>query len=247
MLSNLKRVPANRLELYRAFTGTVPALVNRANDNRFVALPRLTSRAATSFLKTAMDRVGAACGLIALSPIFLVLALLVKRDGGPAFYGQVRVGQDGRKFKCWKFRSMGTNSAEVLKHLLETDAEARAEWNRDFKLKNDPRITKIGAILRKTSLDELPQLWNVLTGEMSLVGPRPVTEAELKNYGDKVADYYAARPGMTGLWQVSGRNDVTYDERVAMDSHYVHNWSLLNDVGIIFKTVGVMLQKRGAY
>jgi Undecaprenyl-phosphate galactose phosphotransferase WbaP len=201
----------------------------------------------SSIFKIVMDRVGAFCALTLLSPVFLALALIVKRDGGPAFYSQRRIGQNGRPFKCWKFRSMVTNSAEVLSNLLQTSAEARAEWERDFKLKDDPRITRIGAFLRKTSLDELPQLWNVLVGEMSLVGPRPVTEPELKYYGAQVKDYYAARPGMTGLWQVSGRNDVSYAERVALDSYYVHNWSLLKDVGIMFKTVGVVLQKRGAY
>lgn len=217
-----------------------------ANDNGTAAL-MASYPGAFSFWKKAMDRTGAAAGLLVLAPILLVIALMVKRDGGPAFYGQQRIGQNGRRFRCWKFRSMVPDAGEVLQRLLATDASARAEWERDFKLKNDPRVTKIGAFLRKTSLDELPQLWNVLTGEMSLVGVRPVTEAELQNYGDKLADYYAMLPGMTGLWQVSGRNDVTYAERVEMDSSYVNNWSFRGDVGIIFKTIGVVLQKRGAY
>ena len=244
MLSKIRATPL-RSDFLRSFTSPVPARLDKANDNRRSGYH--VSSGVSSFFKIGMDRVGAFCALTLLSPVFLALALIVKRDGGPAFYSQRRIGQNGRPFKCWKFRSMVTNSAEVLSNLLENSAEARAEWERDFKLKDDPRITRIGAFLRKTSLDELPQLWNVLVGEMSLVGPRPVTEPELKYYGEQVKDYYAARPGMTGLWQVSGRNDVSYAERVALDSYYVHNWSLLKDVGIMFKTVGVVLQKRGAY
>lgn len=218
----------------------------KANDNKMSeAAARRFSFSA--IVKSAIDRLGAFCGLVVLAPVFLFLMYKICQDGGPAFYGQQRIGQDGRKFRCWKFRSMVTNSAEVLEKLLATDPAARAEWDADFKLKNDPRITSIGQFLRKTSLDELPQLWNVLVGEMSLVGPRPVTEAELPNYGDKLADYYAVRPGMTGLWQVSGRNDVTYAERVALDSYYVHNWSLLGDIVILFKTVLVVFDRRGAY
>lgn len=218
-------------------------LSNGANDNqRLVTYP-----GARSFWKQAVDRLGALAGLIVLAPVLAVIAMMVKRDGGPAFYGQPRIGQNGKSFKCWKFRSMVPNATDVLKELLANDPVARAEWDRDFKLKNDPRITKLGAFLRKTSLDELPQLWNVLKGEMSLVGIRPVTQTELKNYGDKVADYYAMLPGMTGLWQVSGRNDVTYDERVELDSQYVRGWSFWSDIGIIFKTIAVMMQKRGAY
>ena len=226
----------------RATAVTLP----RANDNRRGAAHPLYP-GAHSLLKMAMDRVGAACGLLMLAPVLAVLAYLVKRDGGPAFYGQPRIGQNGKSFRCWKFRSMVPNAGDVLRELLERSPEARAEWEADFKLKNDPRVTKLGAFLRKTSLDELPQLWNVLMGEMSLVGVRPVTEKEIERYGDKVNDYYAMLPGMTGLWQVSGRNDVSYAERVDMDSRYVRGWSFWGDVRIIFQTVGVILQKRGAY
>ncbi len=243
---------SNLREKQRVRTLSLADVLPGANDNALRTglaplAPTPTLPGARSVLKMAMDRLGALVGLIMLAPVLLVLAYLVKRDGGPAFYGQQRVGQNGRKFKCWKFRSMVPNAADVLNELLARDPEARAEWERDFKLKNDPRVTRLGALLRKTSLDELPQLWNVLVGEMSLVGVRPVTEAELKNYGDKLGDYYAMLPGMTGLWQVSGRNDVTYAERVQMDSDYVRGWSLLGDIRIIFQTIGVMLQKRGAY
>lgn len=198
-------------------------------------------------LKTLMDRVGAAIGLLILSPVFLYVAYKIKKDGGPAFFGHTRLGKDGKTFKCWKFRSMIINSQEVLEELLANDPEAKAEWDKDFKLKNDPRITKIGHFIRKTSLDEIPQLVNVLKGEMSLVGPRPIVEDETKYYGDKMKDYYSVRPGVTGLWQVSGRNDVTYDQRVYLDSWYVRHWSAWADIVIIIKTIFVVILKRGAY
>jgi undecaprenyl-phosphate galactose phosphotransferase len=177
----------------------------------------------------------------------LVLAALVKRDGGPAFFGHTRIGQNGQPFKCYKFRSMVVNSQEVLAELLASSSDARAEWERDFKLKDDPRVSRIGDILRKTSLDELPQLWNVIKGEMSLVGPRPVVKAELERYGEDVSYYLEAKPGVTGLWQVSGRNDVDYETRVYLDAWYVKNWSLWTDISILFKTVGVVLGRDGAY
>lgn len=142
---------------------------------------------------------------------------------------------------------MVLNSQEVLQQLLDSDPEARAEWERDFKLKNDPRITPVGLFIRKTSLDELPQLFNVLRGQMSLVGPRPIISEELVRYDENVDYYLMAKPGMTGLWQVSGRNDVDYDTRVYFDSWYVKNWSLWNDIAILFKTVKVVLHRDGAY
>ena len=197
--------------------------------------------------KRIFDWVGAAFLLTILSPVFAFVAFKVSRDGGSAFFGHERIGRDGQKFKCFKFRSMVMNAQEVLETLLQQDPVARAEWDRDFKLKCDPRISPIGHFLRRTSLDELPQLWNVLRGEMSLVGPRPVVEAELERYGDDVVYYLMARPGMTGLWQVSGRNDVDYDTRVYFDSWYVKNWSLWTDIAIIFKTISVIAAKKGAY
>ncbi len=142
---------------------------------------------------------------------------------------------------------MVMNSQEVLQKLLDSDPAAREEWDRDFKLKNDPRITSVGRFIRKTSLDELPQLFNVLKGQMSLVGPRPIISEELPRYDDNVDYYLMAKPGMTGLWQVSGRNDVDYDTRVYFDSWYVKNWSLWNDIAILFKTVKVVLHRDGAY
>lgn len=200
-------------------------------------------------LKRIFDFFGALCGLILLSPLFAYVGWQIKRQGGPGavFFGHVRIGMNGKPFKCWKFRTMVHNSKEVLEHLLATSAEARAEWDKDFKLKNDPRITPIGAFLRKTSLDEIPQLWNVLKGEMSLVGPRPIIEAELERYAERVDFYLEARPGLTGLWQVSGRNETTYAERVALDAWYVKNWNLWYDIAILCKTVRTVLTGKGAY
>lgn len=182
-----------------------------------------------------------------LSPLLFYIFRKVKKDGGPAIYGHERVGKNGQPFKCLKFRSMVINSKEVLEQVLATDPEAKAEWDETFKLKNDPRITPIGKFLRRTSLDELPQLFNVLKGEMSLVGPRPIITEELERYRDEVDYYLLSKPGMTGLWQVSGRSDVDYDTRVYLDAWYVKNWSMWNDVAILFKTVGVVLKKDGAY
>lgn len=198
-------------------------------------------------LKRLFDLVGAAVLLMLLSPLLVFVAYKVSRDGGSAFFGHERVGKNGQKFKCYKFRSMVVNAQDVLKELLERDEQARAEWEKDFKLKNDPRINQIGHFLRRTSLDELPQLWNVIKGEMSLVGPRPVVEAELERYGDNLVYYLMAKPGMTGLWQVSGRNDVDYDTRVYFDAWYVKNWSLWADIVILFKTILVVRGRNGAY
>ncbi|MBA5599872.1 undecaprenyl-phosphate galactose phosphotransferase WbaP [Pectobacterium aroidearum] len=207
------------------------------------SLAKRTSR----FIKRTFDIFGALAIVIILSPILVSLFYLVSKDGGNAIYGHERVGRNGKKFKCLKFRSMVINSQEVLNALLENSPEARAEWEKDFKLKDDPRITKVGQFIRKTSLDELPQLFNVLKGEMSLVGPRPIIEDELDKYAGDVDYYLMAKPGMTGLWQVSGRNDVDYDTRVYFDSWYVKNWSLWNDIAILFKTVSVVLKRDGAY
>lgn len=235
----------SRLQAANDSSIRMAAIANLPESVREIATATVV--APTPISKMLLDRVGAALALLALSPVFLILSLMVKRDGGPAFYGQKRIGQNGAVFKCWKFRSMVMNSQEILEKILASDPVARAEWEADFKLKNDPRITKIGHILRKTSLDELPQLWNVLVGEMSLVGPRPVTAQETLNYGEALKDYLSVRPGMTGLWQISGRNDVTYAERVQLDSEYVKTQSFWGDISIMIKTVLVMLNRRGAY
>lgn len=180
-----------------------------------------------------------------LLPIIAILYIVVRSDGGPGFFGHSRVGRNGRMFKCWKVRTMVVDAQERLDALLASDAEARVEWDRDRKLRNDPRVTRVGNFLRKSSLDELPQIFNVLKGEMSLVGPRPITEAELERYGAQQAVYLAMRPGVTGLWQVSGRNEVTYNERVSMDSTYYNSVSLGTDLRILAKTADAVLSKTG--
>lgn len=206
----------------------------------------LTKRSAR-LIKRSFDIIVASLIAILFSPLLVLLALWVKQDGGNAIYGHTRIGRDGKAFSCLKFRSMVPNSQEVLTELLATNEQAREEWEKDFKLRNDPRITRIGHILRKSSLDELPQLWNVLVGEMSLVGPRPVPLEELERYGTNKDYYLMAKPGMTGLWQVSGRNNVDYDTRVYFDAWYVKNWSLWNDIVIMFKTIEIVLGRHGAY
>ncbi|HEY3600091.1 MAG TPA: sugar transferase, partial [Paraburkholderia sp.] len=203
--------------------------------------------AASQAVKRGFDVAIGLALIVALSPFLVLLALLVKRDGGPAVFGHVRVGLNGRRFRCLKFRSMVINADQVLKQLIETDPQARAEWEREFKLKNDVRVTPVGRFLRRTSLDELPQLWNVVRGDMSLVGPRPVIDQELARYGADVDYYLMAKPGMTGLWQVSGRSNTDYATRVSLDVAYVKNWSLARDVTILFKTFKVVVQGSGAY
>jgi len=198
-------------------------------------------------LKRAMDVLGAGAMLFVLSPVFLLLALLVRADGGPAFFAHRRVGRDGEEFGCLKFRSMVIDSQARLEALLASDPAARAEWEATRKLKNDPRVTKIGRFLRATSLDELPQLLNVLRGEMSLVGPRPVIQSELDRfYGAAAFHYMSIRPGITGLWQVSGRSDTSYAQRVALDVAYVARPSLWQDIKILLRTPMAVLSRRGA-
>jgi Undecaprenyl-phosphate galactose phosphotransferase WbaP len=230
-------LPLFGMEPLHAFSHEV--LLLRAHNNLL--------RPSARILKRAFDIVVSVLLLTLLAPLFAWLVLKVRQTDGPAFFGHQRISLQGQAFPCYKFRTMVTNSAEVLERLLREDPEAREQWEREFKLKTDPRITPIGDLLRRTSLDELPQLWNVLRGEMSLVGPRPVIRDELEKYGEDVSYYLQVRPGMTGLWQVSGRNDVDYETRVALDAWYVRNWSLWNDIVILLKTVRVVLARDGAY
>ena len=196
-------------------------------------------------LKTAFDIVLAVLLLPILLPLIAVLYVLTRLDGGPGFYGHKRVGRDERAFRCWKIRTMVPNGDEVLKRHLAENPAAKAEWQRDFKLMDDPRVTRLGRFLRRTSLDELPQIWNVLRGEMSFVGPRPVTEAELPKYRGYEWCYLSLKPGITGLWQVSGRNDVDYRTRVRMDVTYYMKRTFLGDIGIIARTAGAVLGSTG--
>lgn len=185
-------------------------------------------------------------GLILL-PFICIVAVLVKLSSpGPVFYGHERIGRAGKKIRVWKFRSMEINAEEKLEKVLAENPEYQKEWNESFKLTNDPRVTPIGRFLRKSSLDELPQLFNVLMGDMSFIGPRPVTDDEILKYGENFTYIFSVKPGLSGMWQVSGRSDTDYAERVAFDSYYIQNWSIWLDIWLIFKTIGVVLTGKGA-
>jgi len=229
----------------------LPSLWNRSFDfgsfhgiciqsNLLLPIPRIVKRFVDLLVTSVV-------GLLFL-PLVVIITTLVKLSSpGPVFYGHERIGYKGRRFKAWKFRTMVVNGNDLLKQYLESNPEIREEWENTQKLKNDPRVTKIGSWLRKMSLDELPQLWNVLLGEMSLVGPRPIVKEEIVRYGESYDLYRRVIPGLTGLWQVSGRNNTTYVERVSLDSYYVRNWSPWMDIYILARTLKVVLFFDGAY
>ena len=238
VVPNLVGVPMSNVEV-ESFFDTRIMILNIKNNLSFQS---------NQIIKRMFDIICTICGGLLFSPVLLWIFIWVKMDSeGPAIYKQKRVGKNGKEFNCYKFRSMVIDSKERLEKLLATDPKAKEEWERDFKLKNDPRITKSGAFLRKTSLDELPQLLNVLKGEMSLVGPRPIVQKEVPRYEQYIKEYYMVLPGITGLWQVSGRSDTTYPERVAMDMWYVHNWSVWLDLVLLWRTAAAVIQSRGAY
>jgi Undecaprenyl-phosphate galactose phosphotransferase WbaP len=200
------------------------------------------------FVKRTMDLMISLALCFLLLPLILGIAAMVKLTSpGPVFYGQTRIGRCGRKFMAWKFRSMRSDADAFLEQYLVSHPDAAAEFAATHKLKDDPRITKIGNFLRKTSLDELPQLWNVIMGEMSLVGPRPITDSEVDKYDEVYAQYCRVRPGITGLWQVSGRSLTTYEKRVELDASYVRNWSPWYDIFILVRTVKTVLFREGAF
>lgn len=203
---------------------------------------------ARKITKRIFDIIVSIFGLIVLSPLFILISLMIKMTSkGPIFFGHKRLGKDGKIFRCWKFRTMVLNAEEILQKWLEERPEIKAEFEKDFKLKDDPRITKIGNFLRKTSLDELPQLWNVVIGNMSLVGPRPVVEKEIEKYGEYGPVMLRALPGVTGMWQTSGRNDIDYKDRIELDMYYIKNWSVWLDIVVILKTIPAVLKRKGAY
>jgi exopolysaccharide biosynthesis polyprenyl glycosylphosphotransferase len=213
-----------------------------------VSVNRVRLTGFNTFVKAIVDYLGAAVGLLLLSPIFLVIALIMKfTDPGPIIYRRRVVGVGGEEFDAFKFRTMVVNSKEVLEDLLERDPKARDEWNKFFKLKKDPRITRIGSFLRKTSIDELPQLLNVLRGEMSLVGPRMITMEEVEKYGKWGLNLHTVKPGITGLWQITGRSELTYEERVRLDMNYIRNYSIWLDLQILIQTIPAVLMSKGAY
>jgi exopolysaccharide production protein ExoY len=197
--------------------------------------------------KRIVDIILALSGIVLLAPLLIIcLAVTVLTSPGPALFRHKRVGFNGKYFDCLKFRTMATDAGERLRQLLDSDPVAAAEWDTNRKLRHDPRVTAIGSILRKSSLDELPQLFNVLRGDMSLVGPRPVTDDELTRYSSNIGAYLACRPGITGLWQVSGRSTTTYSKRVACDTFYARNWSMALDAKILIVTIPSLLLSDGA-
>ncbi|WP_235524907.1 sugar transferase [Caulobacter sp. Root1455] len=207
------------------------------------SLPRISE-----VVSRCLDIAVALLALIFIIPLLATIAVAIKlADGGPVLFSHRRIGRDGQPFGCLKFRSMVVNAEERLARLLAVDELARQEWLKDHKLRDDPRVTPLGSFLRRSSLDELPQLFNVLRGEMSIVGPRPIVQAEVARYGRRFASYCAVRPGITGLWQVSGRNDVSYRRRVACDVVYARRKSLGRDVFIIVWTVPAVLKGQGSY
>ncbi|GAC1414506.1 MAG: hypothetical protein NVSMB62_00530 [Acidobacteriaceae bacterium] len=236
-------------------TGVLTAEVTRYSfgDTATAAPSRRIRRApATLFhyrvLKRALDLAAVLLALPVLLPLFLVVACLVRLSSpGPVFYSHRRIRQNGAFFSMWKFRTMCVNSAEVLEEYLSRHPEARGEWNRCHKLRHDPRVTRVGMLLRRYSLDELPQLWNVVSGQMSLVGPRPIVAAEVEKYRDAFNAYCRVKPGLTGLWQVSGRCSLTYDQRVALDRRYVQNWTLVGDMKILLHTLPCVVNQDGAF
>lgn len=236
IMSTLGGLPVFGFDAQYFLSHDVMFLVSRNN------LLRPVNRAT----KLIFDYVLALLLLVAFLPVFALIALLIKRDGGPVFFRQERIGSFGRPFTCLKFRSMVVNSDEILDHLIQRDPDVAAEWSTTQKLRNDPRVTAIGRFLRATSLDELPQLLNVLRGEMSLVGPRPIVASEVRRYGNSILLYTETKPGLTGLWQVSGRSDTSYERRVQIDGWYVKNWTLWHDIAILIKTLPAVLRRRGA-
>ena len=238
VIPNLVGVPMGGIEAESLFNEKLMLL--RLKNN--------LARPINRWIKTIFDYVLTITGTIAISPILIIIALWIYKDSpGPVIFKHRRIGKNGKEFNCYKFRSMCVDAKEKLEQLLKTDLEAKAEWEKDFKLKNDPRITKSGAFLRKTSLDELPQIFNVLKGEMSLVGPRPIIRDEMIRYGEYINDYLMVKPGITGMWQVSGRSDTDYKQRVQLDSWYVRNWSVWLDTMLLWRTGKIVLQCKGAY
>lgn len=238
IIPNLVGIPMGGIEVESLFNEKLMLL--RLKNN--------LARPLNRYIKTMFDFVVTLVGAILISPLLLFIALWIYKDSpGPVIFKHMRIGKNGKPFPCYKFRSMCVDAKAKLEELLQNDPEVKEEWEHGFKLKNDPRVTKSGAFLRKTSLDELPQIFNVLKGEMSLVGPRPIIQEELERYGEYVGDYLMVKPGITGMWQVSGRSDIDYTERVLLDSWYVRNWSIWIDLVMLFKTVAVVLFRKGAY
>jgi len=215
-------------------------------SQRHIGPPRATSPARETLLRI-MDLCGASVLLVLLAPALIAIAVaILVTDGGPATFAHRRIGRNGKEFRCYKFRTMYANAEQKLERLLAEDPALRRQWEVGFKLDRDPRVTALGQVLRTLSLDELPQLFNVLKGEMSLVGPRPITKKEAPRYGRYIAHYLSVRPGLSGIWQVSGRSDTTYMRRVAADVLYVRTRSVLLNIKILACTGSAVFDRRGA-
>lgn len=212
-----------------------------------VRVTRAEYNSARIAVKRGIDLAAGVVLLLLLAPLMLLIAALIRAgDGGPAIFKQARIGRSGKSFRCWKFRTMATNADDALQQLLASDPVAAQEWAESQKLTHDPRITPVGAFLRRSSLDELPQLFNIIAGEMSFVGPRPIVAAERERYGEAFTHCFSVPPGLTGLWQISGRSDCSYATRVSLDSQYASEWHLLLDAKILVKTVPAVLMQRGS-
>ncbi|MDQ5921478.1 MAG: hypothetical protein QG673_1536 [Pseudomonadota bacterium] len=257
IVHHLKKI--NILQSHYVFVSIVPDIIGLplygvhvehffGNDQLFLRLQNNLGRRLNRLIKRLTDIFLSCFGLIILSPVIVVISILISiTTRQSVFFRHKRIGKDGKYFYCIKFQTMYSNGQEILDQILVNDPAKRLEWEKDFKLKDDPRVTPIGKFLRKTSLDELPQLFNVLLGEMSLVGPRPIVDAEVNKYHDDFYYYKLVRPGITGLWQISGRNDIDYHKRVRLDVCYIKNWSLWYDFVILFKTIQAVLWQNGAY
>jgi lipopolysaccharide/colanic/teichoic acid biosynthesis glycosyltransferase len=209
---------------------------------------RVTAIEREALLKRSLDVVGSVSALVLVAPLLVAVGLIIWLcDAGPVVYSQERIGRNGRTFRCLKFRTMAMNAEKIFDELLANDALARMEWETIHKLRRDPRVTRLGKFLRMSSLDELPQLFNVLKGDMSLVGPRPIVSAEAGRYGRRFRSYCMVKPGLTGLWQISGRNNTSYRRRVAFDVTYVRRASLSLDLWIILRTVPAIVSASGSY
>ena len=237
-IPDLGNMPLSTMDIESMVDGHVVVLQMRNNlKNRWNRL-----------LKFVFDWVVTLLGSVVILPVMGIIALWIRYDSpGPVIFKHKRVGRHGKEFYCYKFRSMCTDAEEKLKEILATNPEARKEWEKDYKLKKDPRVTSSGLFLRETSLDELPQIFNVLKGEMSLVGPRPIVQSEVHYYGRFIQDYYMVRPGITGVWQTSGRSDTGYNERVQLDTWYVRNWNIWFDIVLLWRTMKVVIKRKGAY
>ena len=236
---NIVGIPVYNLDIKRLYANNMVLLSIKNN------LAKKTNRR----IKRVFDILFSLMTMVIILPIsfVVIICIMIESPKAMPIFKHYRVGKDGKIFPCYKFRSMMPNAQEKLKEYLRKNPKAQSEWQKNFKLKNDPRITKVGKFIRKTSIDELPQFINVLKGEMSWVGPRPIIRDEIHYYGKNIQDYYSVLPGITGMWQVNGRSEIGYDERVKLDTWYIRNWSIWIDIVLLIKTLGVVLRKKGAY